>query len=176
MRRNKKCRRGVAKGRIAECESKWFKEKLEINGIMRQASEEIDALRDKVVRLEWAVKAENARYVKAQNRLQLFEAETQAKVRYEADMKILEISGEKPFLVISAPKKMLEPGAWAQLNWKLKRAFPNIRMIFFIEEGVCSLTELNDKDLYEMGLARIIGTNGSLLAEGMRELPEGQDE
>ena len=123
-------------------------------------------LQDEVNRLRKAVAFENARYVKAQDRLQLFEAGTQAEVMTQIDLRVMELSGDKPILVVSAPKRMLETGAFAQLNWKLKRLCPRIKVVFFVEEGVCSLAELDEHDLNAMGLARIVGTSEKALPEG----------
>lgn len=82
------------------------------------------------------------------------EQRTQQNMAHNANLQFLEARGDKPVLWVCGDASMHNAGAFARLTDRIKKICPRIDLIIFTPYGT-KLQELDDKELFDMGLARI---------------------
>ena len=88
---------------------------------------------------------------------------------YNMDLQFLEANCDKPLLWVCGDPASHNVGSFARIRDKLQKLCPQVEMMVFTPHGT-KLEELDDEDLWNIGLVRI--RRDKLSPEGARQLKE----
>lgn len=91
-----------------------------------------------------------------QEKVNLAEIEARGALNREIRLNFTAIKGHYPILWVNFEKSGFNHKSSATLHDAIKRHAPDVDLVLFTE-GKASLQEISDKDLNDMGLARITG-------------------